>query len=1084
MTVDLAPVTVGQSGATAGTAFSHDVIYGNVGGAGTITLANGGDWTALGYSVGGGIFIGSTTDPNANSATFDPNATNPYYTIASISADHTIITLAPGVTLNTSVTVNLSPVTITPGATGTITRTDGQNWAALGYTVGNGIFVGASADPNGNGTTFSNTAPNPYYTITAINGNVLTVTGKVLNGQGHTFTPESHKTVDAAPVAINLNSNASQIKFVLIGQSRDIAISATGTVDATAGGFIYLGSQDNVKLDKIVAGTSNAPADARIKTQGNVTDAATAGQINVQGSGIVIEAGQGFIGTSATPVLVNILGPLGSLSARALNDIYINAPLGNIPVDAIYSASGGVYMVAGGSITDFVTSDFAKIQANDIRLQADTIANPGTGIGTSGIGTSNDALHALHVDIVGGKLAAEANLGINIYQTDGSLNVLSVLSAHGDVALFAQANILNAGYLADPTNPFGVAQGPTTAVGPANVYGNNIVLGADAAQNSLGGIGSGAAANAFFIQSSYSAAGGTLTAAGNRNMFITQPTADILLASISDIGAVALITANLGSILNGNTTDAAIVVAGAAQLVANRSVGSSASTVGGTTGRIVGTMNNIEAAATTGDIWLWNIGPLTVGHVPGDTDPFALLAPHGQINILTSSPLEISADIIASGSITKQAGTAAAIDDNLTVDAGVTIQSVDSTIDLKAGNNVWLQSGATLRAVSGVTISSGIFDTGPIGTSVNATVNFSVNSAGQLTSMTLADTNAVWGNSFLPGDQILIGRGPTGVTTQDITRGDNYLTIASVVGGVITFVPQANSNTSQPFTAETNVNVTVTDTAAKPVNETVSFNQTGNVATMTLAALNTSWDPSLVVGEEIFIGGPTVNATQGDQYLQIASIVNGTVGAAGVITFARDNTVTTESAKTVTLTPALRDVRIDSGVIIDTTNVPEINSPANANPPNFVPSGAPADPTSTITINSANSVHIDATAVLKAAAAIDINAGYVPGIGFINANVTLDLFGSYIALAFNVQTGAGNDDIEFSPRALSTTTTINGGSGDDLIHVFGMPSTMTGVPTTPAGSQITATVSLDGQGGADEYLVDATADFELHHQHQ
>ena len=60
---------------------------------------------------------------------------------------------------------------------GTITMTDGTNWADLGYKVGQGIFVGSSThDANANGTTFNAGAANPYYTIEAINGDVLTLT--------------------------------------------------------------------------------------------------------------------------------------------------------------------------------------------------------------------------------------------------------------------------------------------------------------------------------------------------------------------------------------------------------------------------------------------------------------------------------------------------------------------------------------------------------------------------------------------------------------------------------------------------------------------------------------------------------------------------------------------------------------------------------------------------------------------------------------------------------------------------------------------------------------------------------------------
>ena len=91
--------------------------------------------------------------------------------------------------------------------------------------------------------------------------------------------------------------------------------------------------------------------------------------VNVQGGGIVLEAGQGFLGTSAMPVTVNVFSG-GSVTARALDNIYVAAPESDIPVGAMYSASGGVYLVASSSIYDAIVSDFAKIQANSINLVA------------------------------------------------------------------------------------------------------------------------------------------------------------------------------------------------------------------------------------------------------------------------------------------------------------------------------------------------------------------------------------------------------------------------------------------------------------------------------------------------------------------------------------------------------------------------------------------------------------------------------------------------------------------------------------------------------------------------------------------
>src|SRR5262249_39694323 len=152
-----------------------------------------------------------------------------------------------------------------------------------------------------------------------------------------------------------------------------------------------------------------------------------------------------------------------------------------------------------------------------------------------------------------------------------------------------------------------------------------------AGENSLGGIGTGVGTGTVFIESNYSNTNvatnpGTVTAVANQNIYLTAPTGDIYLNSVSDSGAVALITAALGSIWNGRTDDDPIIIAGQAELVANNSIGASGSrTINNqsVTNRIVGAMHNIEAAAITGNIYLWNIGSLDVGHVTGDGSPYA-----------------------------------------------------------------------------------------------------------------------------------------------------------------------------------------------------------------------------------------------------------------------------------------------------------------------------------------------------------------------------------------------------------------------------------------------------------------------------
>ena len=240
---------------------------------------------------------------------------------------------------------------------------------------------------------FNLDAPNAYYLIAAISGNVLTLQA------GQTLTSETGVSVSVAPVTIS--------------------------------------------------------------------------PVNIQGAQIVVEAGQSFIGTQADPVTVDVLGVNGSFTARALDDINIYAPLGNVPVDAIYSGSGALYLLAYGAIYDAVqpASDFAKIEAQKIELTARSIGDSSGG--------------ALHLDVLGGAAAdglrADAEDNINIAEADGNLDVLDVISQKGNVTLGAAASIVNVGNLVDPLANINSALA-ANGLG-ANVYGNTIILNAGQGAN-------------------------------------------------------------------------------------------------------------------------------------------------------------------------------------------------------------------------------------------------------------------------------------------------------------------------------------------------------------------------------------------------------------------------------------------------------------------------------------------------------------------------------------------------------------------------------------------------------------------------
>ena len=421
----------------------------------SMTLANGSSWsaTSLGIQAGDYLYIGGVTQNATSNGAYlqvaSVNGATITFTTSVVGENSKSVLIAP-VVLNLQ-TTNQSTVGAVASANvnfgnvgnnGAITLTSGT-WNG-NYKVGGGVYVQSATDVNGNGAAFDLTRATPYYTIAAISADRKTLTLQ----WGQVLTVENGKTLGFAPVNVNLVSGASQVKFVLVSQSRDVALTPNGTVTASAGGFIYLGSQVTLNLNNVSAGSLGTPADVRIKTQGSLVDSAAPGAINVQGAGIVLEAGQGAIGAAGAPILVNVVGAGGNLTARAKNDIFIQAPVGDLPVEGVYSSLGGVWLNASGSIFDAVTSGFAKLQANWLELRA------GANIGAGG-----DTAHALHIDLVHnvgggvlGELRAYANGNIDIDQTADDLYVLDVFSRTGNVTLGAAGFLYNGGNLTDPTN--------------------------------------------------------------------------------------------------------------------------------------------------------------------------------------------------------------------------------------------------------------------------------------------------------------------------------------------------------------------------------------------------------------------------------------------------------------------------------------------------------------------------------------------------------------------------------------------------------------------------------------------------------
>ncbi len=123
---------------------------------------------------------------------------------------------------------------------GTITRTDGQSWSSLGYTVGEGIYIQGTGT-NGNGATFNPNGNSGYYTISAINGDVITLQG------GQSLTVGSDQTVNIAPVTTNV-----PVTFGNAGNAGTITLDNDQTwasLGYTVGQEIFVGSSTDANAN-------------------------------------------------------------------------------------------------------------------------------------------------------------------------------------------------------------------------------------------------------------------------------------------------------------------------------------------------------------------------------------------------------------------------------------------------------------------------------------------------------------------------------------------------------------------------------------------------------------------------------------------------------------------------------------------------------------------------------------------------------------------------------------------------------------------------------------------------------------------
>ncbi len=410
-------------------------------------------------------------------------------------------------------------------------------WSDLGFAIGQFIYLESN--------TRDTTDDGAFLEITALDGVQMTldVSGLEL-GELQVDQP---RNILIAP-AVTDPADHDTAPFIRVLRREDIDIETRGDVNATSTRHIFIGSESDLQLGRIQAGTDQR---VQIKIEGDLT-AASSGEANIVGGRIVLESGGGSIGSIAIPVGIEA-GAAGYLIARAQNDVVISQhnATGNaadLRINQVFSETALVQLEADQSIIDAFRTGNTNIQAVDIVLRA------GATIGS--------AIDFLDINVgENGSVTATADGGIWLSETVGNLNLRQVLSQNGNVNLRADASILDAIDVADPYDPRSGDAAVIAGNPRADVIGNSIKLAA--LRGTIGSPG-----NEVDIDSNNRPANGqssNVRTSSTQSTYLIETRGDLRIAAVETDERTAFLAAPSGVIhvgIDDNTTARAIDIRG------------------------------------------------------------------------------------------------------------------------------------------------------------------------------------------------------------------------------------------------------------------------------------------------------------------------------------------------------------------------------------------------------------------------------------------------------------------------------------------------------------------------------------------
>lgn len=248
--------------------------------------------------------------------------------------------------------------------------TDGVKWsdAQLANAIGAGLFRPV-ADTEVRVEAANIVGRNLVLDVAGAIGEDAGVVRIARNGGAASLTPEQK----LALLTAELQDMTVTDTEVVIAQKKDIDVEASGTLNAKATGPIFLGSEGDLALQSVAS-----TQEVRIKSGSGLSNAAADGVAAVQAGALVLEAGQGSIGSASKAMLVDVADG-GRTTARARQHIWLTEATGDMNVGTVYAQQSAT-LTAPGAILDGRNDRQLDVQAREINLIAGTTIGRDGGI--------------------------------------------------------------------------------------------------------------------------------------------------------------------------------------------------------------------------------------------------------------------------------------------------------------------------------------------------------------------------------------------------------------------------------------------------------------------------------------------------------------------------------------------------------------------------------------------------------------------------------------------------------------------------------------------------------------------------------